>query len=51
MKNAYLAIKFHEKDKDKELIENIYKSLEEAGIQTTITARDFEKWGKVHFSE
>ena len=50
MKNAYLVIKFHENNKNKELIENISKSLAEAGIQTTIMARDFEKWGKVHFS-
>ena len=49
MKNAYLAIKFHENNQNKELIEKISKSLAEAGIQTTLMARDFEKWGKVHF--
>ena len=50
MKNAYLVIKFHENNKNKALIENISKSLLDAGIQTTVMARDFEKWGKVHFS-
>ncbi len=49
MKNAYLAIKFHENNNNKELIENISKSLAEAGIKITSMARDFEKWGKVHF--
>ncbi len=49
MKNAYLAIKFHENNQNKELIENICQSLTEAGIQTIVMARDYEKWGKVHF--
>lgn len=50
MKKAYLAIKFHENNKNKELIESISKSLAEAGIKTTTMAGDFEKWSKIHFS-
>ncbi|MDP3026736.1 MAG: nucleoside 2-deoxyribosyltransferase [Nanoarchaeota archaeon] len=49
MKNAYLAIKFHEKNKNKELIENVSKALLGAEIQTTVMARDYEKWGEIHF--
>jgi 2'-deoxynucleoside 5'-phosphate N-hydrolase len=50
MKKAFLAIKFHENSKNRELIENISKALSKSGIETTIMARDYEKWGKVHFS-
>jgi 2'-deoxynucleoside 5'-phosphate N-hydrolase len=50
MKRAYLAIKFHENNKNKKLIEDITKSLEAAEIQTTVMARDFEKWGQLNFS-
>ena len=42
MKNAYLAIKFHENNGNKKLIEDICQSLEEAGIQTVVMARDYD---------
>ena len=50
MAKAYLAIKFHEDFKNKILIEEISNSLNDAGFQTIVMARDYEKYGKVHFS-
>ncbi len=47
--HAYLAIKFHEDFCNKQLIEEISDALREAGVSTTIMARDFEKWGSVKF--
>ena len=49
MKNAYLAIKFYEDNKNKKLIEDISDSLLKAGIKTTVMARDYENWGKIQF--
>lgn len=46
----FLAIKFNEKRSNRKLIEAIGSSLEEAGIKTVIIARDYEKWGRVHFA-
>lgn len=42
---AYLAIKYHEDLKNRELIESISRSLREAGFKDTISIRDHEKWG------
>ena len=50
MKSAYLAIKFHENNSNKELIERLSESLAKAGIKTTIISRDYEQWGKIHFN-
>lgn len=47
---AYLAIKFHEDVKNKNLVEEISKSLKKAGLDTIVMIRDYEKWGKVKFS-
>ena len=46
----YLAIKFHEDLSNKKLIENISESLEKSGFNTTVMARDYEKWGEKKFS-
>lgn len=47
---VYLAIKFHEDCKNRELIEKISESLRKAGFNTTVMARDYEKWGEVKFN-
>jgi nucleoside 2-deoxyribosyltransferase len=47
---AYLAIKFHENYKNRDLIEQISNSLEIAGFKSTIMVRDYEKWGKIQFA-
>ena len=49
MKRAYLAVKFHEDNKNRDTIEDIAKSIEKTEIELIIMARDYEKWGKVHF--
>lgn len=47
---AYLAVKFKEDFSNRELIENISNALRKEGIETSVMARDFEKWGKVRFT-
>jgi len=49
MKKAYLAIKFHGDLKNKGLIEEISDNLNKVGFETVVMARDYEKWGEVHF--
>ncbi len=48
--NAYLAIKFHEDCKNRKLIEQISESLQNAGFNSIVMIRDYEKWGKVKFT-
>jgi len=47
MKKAFLAIKFHEDGKNRELIEGLCKVLEEAGFETRNVIREYENWGKI----
>lgn len=47
---AYLAIKFHEDLRNRELIEQISEALRKAGFETTVMVRDHEKWGEVKFT-
>ncbi len=47
---AYLAIKFHEDYKNRNLIEQISSALEVAGFKSTVMVRDYEKWGKIQFT-
>ncbi|MEK6960782.1 MAG: nucleoside 2-deoxyribosyltransferase [Nanoarchaeota archaeon] len=42
---AYLAIKYHEDLKNRELIDHISRSLREAGFKDTVSIRDHERWG------
>ncbi len=46
---AYLAIKYQE-NKNKKLIEDVSRVVEQAGYQTTVMFRDYEKWGKKRFT-
>ncbi len=47
---AYLAIKFKEDFSNRGLIENISSVLEGDGIEISVMARDYEKWGEKKFS-
>ena len=47
---AYISIKFHEDYKNKKLIEQISKSLQNAGFNPIVMIRDYEKGGKVKFT-
>lgn len=47
MKRAFLSLKFHGGDEDKQKIDNITAALQKAGIETFVFARDIEKYGKV----
>ena len=47
---AYLAIKFHGDCKNRETIEKISESLQNAGFNSVVMIRDYEKWGKVKFA-
>ena len=47
---AYLAIKYHEDNSNKALVDALAGALEKAGVRTTIMARDIEEWGKHAFS-
>lgn len=47
MKQAFLSLKFHDGDKDKQKIDAITAALQRAGIKTFVFARDIEKYGTV----
>ncbi|MBE7472337.1 MAG: nucleoside 2-deoxyribosyltransferase [Anaerolineae bacterium] len=47
---AYLAIKYHPDNQNRELIQNIAAGLEQAGFETVCIARDVEQWGQIHFT-
>ncbi len=48
--DAYLAIKFHDDCKNRELIEQISKSLQDSGLKPIVVIRDYEKWGTIKFA-
>ena len=50
MIKAYLAIKFHEDCRNKDLVESISAALDKAGIDATVMVRDYEKWGEVKYT-
>lgn len=47
---AYLAIKYHQDNKNRPEIEAILAVLEHQGFDTVCVVRDLEKWGQLHFS-
>lgn len=47
---AYLVIKFKEDNSNRKTIEDISAVLEKMGMETTVMARDYEKWGEVKFT-
>ncbi len=46
MINAFMSLKFHDGEEDKQKIESLTKALKKAGIKNTVMARDVEKYGK-----
>ena len=46
---AYLAIKYHADNANRDRIEGISAVLAACGIRTICIARDVEQWGTVHF--
>ena len=47
---AYISIKYHADNSNKDCIENISSALERNGFETVCIARDIEKWGEVQLS-
>jgi nucleoside 2-deoxyribosyltransferase len=47
---AYLAIKYHPDNQNREHIQSISAALEKPGFETVCVARDVERWGQVHFT-
>ncbi len=47
---AYLAIKYHPDNQNRELIQNISAALTKHGFETLCIARDVEQWRQVHFT-
>ena len=46
---AYIAIKYHEDNRNRERIEAISSVLAQQGYETVCIARDVERWGEEHF--
>ncbi len=47
---AYLAIKYHEDNSNRDRIEAITRALEACGFDTVCIVRDVERWGEVDLS-
>lgn len=47
---AYLAVKYHPDNQNREHIQSISAALEKAGLETVCITRDVEQWGQVHFT-
>lgn len=43
---AFMSLKFHDGDEDKQKVEELTRALEAAGIKNVVMARDVEKWGQ-----
>lgn len=48
---AFMSLKFHDGDEDKQKVEELTKALESAGIKNVVMARDVEKWGQAEIPE
>lgn len=48
--HAYVGIKYHADNSNRDLIERLTVALEQAGVDTSVMARDHERWGNVSFS-
>lgn len=47
---AYLGIKFHPDNRNRDTIETVSQAIESCGFETICIRRDVEKWGAVHLS-
>lgn len=50
MRNAYLAIKYHPNNQNRQLIEELAVVLDQAGWLSQVVVRDLEEWGKISFT-
>jgi 2'-deoxynucleoside 5'-phosphate N-hydrolase len=50
MMKAYLGIKFHPDDRNRETIERLSQTLASCGFETLCVRRDLERWGAVAMS-
>lgn len=48
---AFMSLKFHDGEEDKQKVEELTKALEAAGIKNVVMARDVEKWGKAEIPD
>ena len=49
-RKAYFGIKFYEDNRNRDKINSIDETLQNAGIQTVCIVRDIEKWGNIRLS-
>jgi nucleoside 2-deoxyribosyltransferase len=47
---AFLSIKFHHDNRNKDRIDGISSALADSGLQTYCIVRDLEKWGAITFT-
>ena len=50
MMKAYIAIKYHQDNRNRFVIEGISRALEQNGFETVCVARDLERWGQIRFA-
>lgn len=48
---AFMSLKFHDGEEDKQKVEELTKALEKAGIKNVVMARDVEKWGQAEIPD
>lgn len=46
MKKAFMSLKFHDGEEDRQKVDALTKALLDAGIENTVMVRDVEKYGK-----
>lgn len=49
-RKAYLAIKYHPDNQNRQLIEKLAFALDQAGWSSWVVVRDLEEWGKIAFT-
>jgi nucleoside 2-deoxyribosyltransferase len=49
-RKAYLAIKYHPDNQNRQLIEKLAVVLEQAGWSSRVVVRDLEDWGRIAFT-
>jgi len=50
IRKAYLAIKYHPNNQNRQLIEKLASALEQAGWSSQVVVRDLEDWGRIVFT-
>ena len=49
-RKAYLAIKYHPDNQNRQLIEELASALDQAGWTSWVVVRDLEDWGRIAFT-